>query len=100
MTPAKRPLLAVLTLLLAFPVTAQEPSRNIRFGLPSPAKADPKQREDYLMQRPQYTLSYNAKTRGPNWVEGKPWPGPLAPLWRPGRSLVLDPSWREMGLPA
>jgi len=46
----------------------QKRSPNIRFGLPSAAKADPEQREDYLIERPQYTLSYNAKTKFPNWV--------------------------------
>ncbi|HKB38088.1 MAG TPA: hypothetical protein VKD72_16700 [Gemmataceae bacterium] len=39
------PLLALL--LAAAPVAAEEPNRNVRFGLPTPAKADPKQREDY-----------------------------------------------------
>jgi endonuclease G len=59
----------------------------VRFGLPSPAKADPKQREDYLIERPQYTLSYNAETRRPNWVSwrlhkadiGKAERGPFEP---------------------
>jgi endonuclease G len=46
----------------------EQPNRNVPFGMPSPAKADPKQREDYLIARPQYVLSYNAKTRTPNWV--------------------------------
>jgi len=45
-----------------------DPNRNIRFGMPSPAEADPEQREDYLIARPQYVLSYNAETRRPNWV--------------------------------
>ena len=66
---ARRLVLPLLALLLAaLPLVAQEPNRNIRFGLPSPAKADPKQREDYLIERPRYVLSYNAKTRTPNWV--------------------------------
>jgi endonuclease G len=59
----------VLALLFAItPLAAREPSANVRFGMPSPAQADPGQREDYLIERPQYTLSYNAKTRTPNWV--------------------------------
>jgi endonuclease G len=60
-----------LALLLSVaPLAAQEPALgpNVRFGLPSPAQADPKQREDYLIERPQDTLSYNAETRRPNWV--------------------------------
>src|SRR5438132_287378 len=60
------PLLALL--LAVTPPAGQEPRPNLRFGMPSPAKADPKQREDYLIERPQYALSYNAKTRMPNWV--------------------------------
>jgi endonuclease G len=41
---------------------------NIRFGMPAPAKTDPESREAFLIARPQYVLSYNAKTRTPNWV--------------------------------
>src|ERR1700731_793762 len=36
-TPAKRYLLPLLALLLALPLVAQEPNRNVRFGMPSPA---------------------------------------------------------------
>ena len=37
--------------------------------MPAPAKADPEgSREAFLIARPQYVLSYNAKTRTPNWV--------------------------------
>src|SRR5437763_1697337 len=67
--PLKRlglPLLAAL--LTISPVAAQEPNPNVRFGMPSPAKPDPRQREDYLIARPQYVLSYNAEKRTPNWV--------------------------------
>ena len=65
----KRLLAPLLALLLAAPpLAAQKPDRHAPFGLPSPAKADPKQREDYLIARPQYVLSYNAEKRTPNWV--------------------------------
>jgi endonuclease G, mitochondrial len=61
------PLLALL--LIATPARADEPNSNVRFGLPAPAKADPEaSREAFLIARPQYVLSYNAKTRTPNWV--------------------------------
>jgi endonuclease G len=84
----KRRLLPVLALILALPLAAQEarePNRNVRFGLPAPA--DQKDREAYLIERPQYVLSYNAKTRTPNWVGwrltrediGKAARGPFAP---------------------
>jgi endonuclease G, mitochondrial len=64
----------IATTLLAFllttaPAGAQEANPNIRFGMPGPAKADPiLSREAFLISRPQYVLSYNAKTRTPNWV--------------------------------
>src|SRR5260221_5215904 len=54
--------------------TADEPAvfhdsgPNARFGQPSLATAVPSHREDLLVERPQYVLSYNAKTHGPNWV--------------------------------
>jgi endonuclease G len=60
------PLLTVL--LAAVSAMAQEPNPNIRFGMPGPAKADPESREALLISRPQYVLSYNAKTRTPNCV--------------------------------
>src|SRR5205807_8159994 len=60
------PLLAAL--LTASPAAAQAPNPNVRFGLPSPARPDPRQREDYLIARPQYVLRYNAEKRTPNWV--------------------------------
>jgi endonuclease G len=41
---------------------------NVRFGMPAPAAHDPGSREAYLLDRPQYVLSYNAKTLIPNWV--------------------------------
>jgi endonuclease G len=36
--------------------------------MPAPAARDPDWREAYLIERPQYTLSYNGKTKTPNWV--------------------------------
>jgi endonuclease G, mitochondrial len=62
---------ALLALGLATsPPAAQElkANPNVRFGMPAPAKASPESREAYLIDRPQYVLSYNAKTRTPNWV--------------------------------
>jgi endonuclease G len=84
----KRRLLPVLALTLALSLAAQEarePNRNVRFGMPAPV--DQKDREAYLIERPQYVLSYNAKTRTPNWVGwrltrediGKAARGPFAP---------------------
>src|SRR4051794_15373824 len=81
---------ALLALLLVTePQAAQPPevNPNVRFGLPAPAKADPESREAFLIDRPQYVLSYNAKTRTPNWVSwrlrkediGNAARGPFAP---------------------
>jgi endonuclease G len=67
--PALRFAISLLALLLAAaPLEAQEANRNVRFGLPSAAQADPRQRDDYLIERPQYVLSYHAEKRTPNWV--------------------------------
>jgi endonuclease G len=67
-TSAKSLSASLLVLLWLSPLRAEEPSPNVRFGMPSAAKADAKQREDYLIERPQYSLSYNGVTRRPNWV--------------------------------
>jgi len=94
----KRYLPAVLALLLALSlawqeVKTQEPqpepgaNRNIRFGMPGLASKDPKDREAFLIEREQYVLSYNGKTRTPNWVSwglkkddiGKAKRGPFSP---------------------
>ncbi len=83
----RRLLLPLLAILLALPIAAREPPEgnpNVRFGLPAPAGTD---REAYLVERPQYVLSYNARTRTPNWVcwrlrkedLGKAARGPFAP---------------------
>ena len=75
----KRSLLGLALLTIAACSLSQDPESpvgkgseafnpNARFGLPSAAKPDPAQREDYLIERPQYVLSYNGKTKTPNWV--------------------------------
>lgn len=43
-------------------------NRNIRFGMPAEATADPANKNAYLIDRPQYVLSYNDSTKNPNWV--------------------------------
>jgi endonuclease G len=43
-------------------------NRNVRFGMPAAATADPAHTDAYLLERPQYVLSYNDAKRIPNWV--------------------------------
>ena len=45
------------------------PNRNIRYGMPGESKADPvKSKDAYLIERPQYVLSYNDQRKSANWV--------------------------------
>ncbi len=65
----QRLLLSIGALLLATaPLPGQESNRNIRFGIPTPAKPEVRDRESFIIARPQYVLSYNNKTHTPNWV--------------------------------
>lgn len=43
-------------------------SMNVALGSPSNATADASNKNDYLLVKPQYTLSYNNDRGGPNWV--------------------------------
>ena len=44
-------------------------NRNVKYGMPSPAKADAeKSATDFLIDRPQYVMSYNEKKHSANWV--------------------------------
>src|SRR5262245_7279911 len=71
--------LTLLLLLVGFavpdsPTLAQGqpktlPNRTVRYGLPGEAKADAEKSKDaYLIERPQYVLSYNDKRKSANWV--------------------------------
>lgn len=76
--PRSRFALLVVAALAAVGLThAQAPSpakgdgkanRNARFGLPGEAKADPANKEAFLIDRPQYVMSYNDKRKTANWV--------------------------------
>lgn len=50
---------------------------NMALGNPSGAMDDPRTRDNYLMVKPQYTLSYNNAKGIPNWVSWH-----LSPAWR------------------
>src|SRR4051812_46898621 len=54
----------------AGPTTPSIPStnRNLALGNPSDAVHDAAQPDNYLIERPQYTLSYNRDHGIPNWV--------------------------------
>ena len=43
-------------------------SVHLTFGNPNSATADINQPNNYLMEKPEFTLSYNRDNGGPNWV--------------------------------
>src|ERR1700755_998631 len=43
-------------------------SPNVALGDPSDATADASNKNNYLLVKPQYVLSYNDERGGPNWV--------------------------------
>lgn len=49
--------------LTALPADAD--NSNVLLGMPSPAGKSP---DDFLVERPQYVMSYNKSDGGPNWV--------------------------------
>lgn len=61
-------LLALSAALAAADPPKLLPNRNVRFGMPGEAKADPESNTAYLIDRPQYVLSYNDKTKTANWA--------------------------------
>ena len=62
----------VLAALAALPAEAQPPkslpNRNVRYGMPGEAKPDATSKDAYLIERPQYVLSYSDKRKSANWV--------------------------------
>lgn len=64
--------IALAVCVAAWPVFAQPAkppaNRNIRYGMPGEAKADPASKEAFLIDRPQYVMSYNDKRKTANWV--------------------------------
>ena len=64
-----RSLVALVVLLNATPLRALVgTSFQAQLGNPSGALADPANRDNYLLTRPQYVLSYNNAAHDPNWV--------------------------------
>jgi endonuclease G, mitochondrial len=79
MTPLRRCLPPFFALFLLLPLACMpvkpldvtddlNGNLNVRFGMPGPAANDPRSLEAFLIDREQYVLSYNDKTRTPNWV--------------------------------
>jgi endonuclease G len=102
MSPPQRGLLFLLIVFLIFLVvsleyqsnSAREPgqetvtgNRNLRFGMPAPATTDPRNHQAFLIERPEYVLSYNDLTHTSNWANwclehsdlGKANRGPFSP---------------------
>ncbi|HEY2584741.1 MAG TPA: DNA/RNA non-specific endonuclease [Tepidisphaeraceae bacterium] len=67
-------------------VTAGDP--NLLLGIPSGATPDPSNRDDYLMVKPYYVLSYNNDKGEPNWVS---WQVTEQDLGDAPRKQVFDP---------
>jgi endonuclease G len=64
--------LVLALLVAALPAGAEPPkapkNRNIRYGMPGAARDDPASKEAFLIERPQYVISYNDRHKTPNWV--------------------------------
>jgi endonuclease G len=72
------------------------PSVHTTFGNPSGAVADPNQPNNYLMEKPEFTVSYNRDNGRPNWVSwhlSDEWVGSLARVdtFRPDPAVL--PTW-------
>ncbi|HSL54519.1 MAG TPA: DNA/RNA non-specific endonuclease, partial [Pyrinomonadaceae bacterium] len=72
------------------------PSVHLTFGNPNGATADINQPNNYLMEKPEFTLSYNRDNGGPNWVSwhlSDEWVGTLARVdtFRPDPAVL--PTW-------
>jgi endonuclease G len=70
------------------PGPAADANRNLALGNPSGATHDPAQPTNYLIERPQYALSYNRDRGTPNWVS---WQLRASDLGNVGRSPTFVP---------
>ncbi len=71
------------------PRTAPSGNRNLLLGNPSGAVHDPGQPTNYLIERPQYVLSYNRDRGIPNWVSWQLTPSDLGNVQR-SNTFVAD----------
>jgi len=71
-------------------------SVHLTFGNPNGAVADPNQPNNYLMEKPEFSVSYNRDKGGPNWVSWHltdEWAGSLVRVdtFRPDPAVL--PTW-------
>jgi DNA/RNA endonuclease G (NUC1) len=71
-------------------------SEALKFGNPQPV--DTKSSDNYLIERPQYTLSYNDEQRGSNWVAWKLDKSWLGAAELPDNSVIRDLGYPPAGL--
>ena len=72
------------------------PSVHLAFGNPSNAVADLQQPNNYLMEKPSFTLSYNRDKGTPNWVSWHletPWTGSLPRTDTFRADPAVSPDW-------
>ena len=88
----RRVVLAIIVAVIYFrsqrigpAVTAGNP--NLLLGIPSGATPDPSNRDDYLMVKPYFVLSYNSDKGIPNWVS---WQVTSEDLGNAPRKQVFD----------
>ncbi len=77
-------LCATLLALNASAFCQTQENTPLYFGNPSGASTDPACAENYLMEKPQFTLSYNATRLIPNWVAWHLCPSDLGSSGRAG----------------
>jgi len=84
------------TVVAAGAPAPQPPSVHLAFGNPSNAVADPSQPNNYLMEKPSFTLSYNRDKGTPNWVSWHletAWTGNLSRIDTFRADPAVSPDW-------
>ena len=79
----------LICLVGAMPVAAGQATANLKMGNPSAATADVAQKDNYLLDKPEFVTSYNNSKGTPNWVS---WRLTKADLGRaPRDNFYADP---------
>src|SRR3982750_3063853 len=68
MTRLLRPLLCAVLLLVLGPAARAEEYPHLKMGNPSKAREDARDKDNYLMAKKYFALSYNNEKGTPNWV--------------------------------